>query len=117
MVGNITSTPLVQSTLGYINNVEVPGRDEPGAQSFENVLLDDLFLGYVMEQMGKDVITCEVIGEALKMTSEYNEWERSLWDIVETEQALILAEWECKGGNFAKAAREIREEIRRGERR
>jgi len=113
MVAQIFS-PIVQTTLGVIN---VSGRDEPETQVYSNVRIDSLLLGYVMRQTGHTEPNAEVIGEALRMMAEFDVWERKLWETKQSQRTILLAEWQHRGGLYAKAAQEIREEIKREERR
>jgi len=62
-----------QTTLRVLN---VSGSGEPETRVYENARIDPTFLGYVKKQMGHAEPNAAVFGEVLRMTEEYDLWER-----------------------------------------
>ena len=80
MQGSIVSPTPIQKCLGEY--IKVAGSDEP-VTHLGNVRVDPMFLDYVRTQMGHEEVNGEVIGEALKMIAEFDEWEKQLWEVEE----------------------------------
>jgi hypothetical protein len=71
------STP-IQKCLGEY--IKVSGSNAPETH-LGNVRIDPLFLDYVREQMGHEEVNGEVIGEAINMMAEFDDWETQLWEV------------------------------------